>query len=438
MNSPSLNPYTAPSKPAGEAPGGLSLVIAAAAAFSAYFCMYAFRKPFTAATFDGQDFFGLDLKTSLVLSQLLGYTLSKFIGIKVVSEMKGQHRAVAILMLIGLAELALVGFAFLPSSLKVVMIFLNGLPLGMVFGLILGYLEGRRQTEALSAALCASFILSSGLVKTTGSWLLSLGVSEFSMPMLTGLLFVAPLIVSVWLLQMTPPPSAEDLQLRSVRQSMSSVDRRAFVRRFWPGLVFFICVYVALTIGRTIRDDFAVEIWRDMGVDKTPSVFTQSEMWVGLIVTVCCGLTIWVKDNMLAMRLTIGLMGASFVLVLLSALLQQRGAMSPLGFMVACGIGLYFPYVAFHTTVFERLIAIARMPSNLGFLMYLADSIGYLGYAVIIVVRPQLAGAVSLLPFFRWTLVIAAGVSVCSLLAAMIYFHRVLPVQPVAEEKVDA
>lgn len=39
------------------------------------------------------------------------------------------------------------------------------------------------------------------------------------------------------------------------------------------------------------------------------------------------------------------------------------GLVSPYLFMVACGVGLYFPYVAFQTTVFERLIAIARMPA---------------------------------------------------------------------------
>ncbi len=155
------------------------LFVAAFAAFCAYFCMYAFRKPFTAATFDGETVFGWDLKTSLVLSQLLGYTLSKFIGIKVVSEMEAKYRAMTIVGLVAFSEAALVGFAYLPVPLKLPMIFLNGLPLGMVFGLILGFLEGRKQTEALSAALCASFIVSSGVVKFVGSWLLSSGVSSF-------------------------------------------------------------------------------------------------------------------------------------------------------------------------------------------------------------------------------------------------------------------
>ena len=413
-----------------------SLFLAALAAFCAYFCMYAFRKPFTAATFAGETGLGLDLKSGLVLSQLLGYTLSKFIGIKVVSEMHGKHRALAILGLVGFSEAALVGFALVPVPFKLLMIFLNGLPLGMVFGLILGYLEGRKQTEALSAALCASFILSSGFVKFVGSWLLSVGVSEFAMPMVTGLFFIIPLIASVCLLQLTPPPDAEDQELRSVRQSMKSEDRRNVLRRFWPGLTLLICVYVALTIVRTIRDDFGVEIWRDMGVSNTPSVFATSEMIVGIAVTGFCALTIWVQNNFLAIRLTIWLMCASFVLVFVSGQLQQRGLISPYLFMVACGVGLYFPYVAFHTTVFERLIAIARMPSNLGFLMYLADSIGYLGYAAIIVFRSQLLDKVQLLPFFRWSLLWAAVVSVTCLVAAMLYFQKKLRTPDVAPQGV--
>ncbi len=406
------------------------LLLSATAAFCAYFCMYAFRKPFTAATFEDSEMFGLGLKTVLVLSQLLGYTLSKFIGIKVVSEMRNEYRAVAIIGLIALAEIALVGFAFMPVPLKVVMIFLNGLPLGMIFGLILSYLEGRKQTEALSAALCASFIVSSGVVKSVGSWLMQYHqVSEYSMPMITGAIFFVPLLISVWVLQKTPPPDVMDRELRSERKAMTGEDRRNFLSAFWPGISLLIIVYIALTIARTIRDDFAVEIWRDMGVSKTPSVFATSETWVAIVVTICLALTIWVKDNLMAMRITFGMMCVAFVLVALSAWSKRLGVFSPFAFMVSCGIGLYVPYVAFHTSVFERLIAAARMPSNLGFLMYMADSIGYLGYAVVIVAKTWMKKDVELLPYFQWTLLIAALLSVACLMAALLYFQRVLSVK---------
>ena len=176
--------------------------------------------------------------------------------------MRSEYRGLAIIGLIMIAELSLVGFAFLSLPLKVIMNFLNGLPLGMIFGLILSYLEGRRQTEALSAALCASFIVSSGVVKSVGTWLMDRwNVSEFHMPMVTGLLFFVPLLVAVWILQATPPPDAMDRAMRAQRSAMNAQDRRGFVRAFWPGLSLLIVVYVALTIVRTIRDDFGVEIW---------------------------------------------------------------------------------------------------------------------------------------------------------------------------------
>ena len=114
-----------------------SLIIAAAAAFCVYFCMYAFRKPFTAAEFKGQVVFGNDLKSTLIISQLIGYMLSKFIGIRLVSQLNRKHRALAILSLIALSEFALFLFAVLPSEYKVFAMFLNGLPLGMVFGFVL-------------------------------------------------------------------------------------------------------------------------------------------------------------------------------------------------------------------------------------------------------------------------------------------------------------
>ena len=101
-------------------------------------------------------------KTVLVTAQVLGYTAAKFIGIRVIAEMPPQRRAAGILVLIGMAEVALVLFGMAPPPLHVACLFLNGLSLGMVFGLVIGFLEGRRNTEPLAAGLCTSFILADG------------------------------------------------------------------------------------------------------------------------------------------------------------------------------------------------------------------------------------------------------------------------------------
>ncbi|MCP4787649.1 MAG: hypothetical protein GY903_09490 [Fuerstiella sp.] len=407
-----------------------SNLTAAAAAFAVYFCMYAFRKPFTAGTFEGQEVFGLGLKTVLVLSQLSGYMLSKFIGVKIVSEMPRPRRAVALLVLIGFAELALVGFAYLPIHAKVFMLFLNGLPLGLIFGIVLSYLEGRRQTEALAAGLCASFIVSSGIVKSVGRWLIvEQGVSEFQMPFITGAMFLPPLFFSVWLLQKTPEPTPQDREIRSERKSMTGLERREFFRAYAPGLSMLLFVYIVLTVTRTIRDDFGVEIWKKLGVQEQPSVFAQSETIVGIVATALNAFAICFVRNVSALRAATVLMCTGFVVAIGAALAQWQGQVEPFPFMVACGIGLYLPYVAFHTTVFERIVAASRHSGNLGFLMYVADSLGYLGYAAVVSLKMFGPEDIDILWFFRNMLLWGSVASIGAIVWALLYLQRVFLVQ---------
>src|SRR5690606_29991559 len=110
------------------------------AAFSTYFCMYAFRKPFSVATFDDDiqiPLLGdLNYKIVLIIAQVFGYTLSKFLGIKFVSETKPDGRALRIIGLIAVAEFALLLFAIVPAPWNIFCLFLNGLPLGMVWGMV--------------------------------------------------------------------------------------------------------------------------------------------------------------------------------------------------------------------------------------------------------------------------------------------------------------
>lgn len=70
-----------------------------AAAFCLYTCVFAFRKTFSAATFDGLSFLNVSYKSWLVISQVIGYGMAKFIGIKVISELKAHSRALGILLM---------------------------------------------------------------------------------------------------------------------------------------------------------------------------------------------------------------------------------------------------------------------------------------------------------------------------------------------------
>ncbi len=226
---------------------------AIAAAFSTYFCMYAFRKAFAAARFEGQHFLGSEvaLKTAFVVSQILGYTLSKYIGIKVCPEVRPGRRAGMLVFLILCAEASLVLFAFLPPDLKVAAIFCNGLPLGMVWGLVVWYLEGRLTSELLLAGLACSYIVSSGAVKDVGGYLMTAhGVGESAMPMVVGLLFLPVFLLSVWLLSHLPPPTDADRAARHKRETMNGADRLAFFKALFLGLVLLLAALVEHRVPR--------------------------------------------------------------------------------------------------------------------------------------------------------------------------------------------
>ena len=88
---------------------------ATVAAFGTYFCMHGFRKPFTAAVWDGAPVGPWELKTALVTAHILGYMLAKIVGVRFVSGLSRNYRAGATgLLLIG-AHAALMLFALVPS-----------------------------------------------------------------------------------------------------------------------------------------------------------------------------------------------------------------------------------------------------------------------------------------------------------------------------------
>ncbi len=406
-------------------------VYVAAAAFSAYFCMYAFRKPFTAGTFEDEALGAIGYKTVLVISQVLGYTVSKFIGIKVISEMPASRRAAGILILIGVAHASLLLFALVPPPWNFPLLFLNGLPLGMVFGLVLAHLEGRQLTEALAAGLCASFIVSSGVVKSVGRWLvIEHNVSEYWMPFLTGAIFIPPLLLSVWMLRQIPPPSPEDVALRSDRPPMTRADRAHFFHRHAPGLCLLIGVYVLITVIRSIRDDFAVEIWAGMGESEKPFIFAQTELIVMIGVVITAGAGILIRNNRKAFLVAIGTVLGGLALVVVAASSFKQGALRPLPFMILTGFGLYVPYVVFHTTLFERLIAVFREKSNIGFLIYMADASGYLGYVGVMLFRQFGQESIDHLALFTQTAIALSWTSLLLMVLALFYFRRQMPRGP--------
>jgi hypothetical protein len=359
---------------------------------------------------------------------VLGYTLSKFIGIKAVSEVSRDHRAAVILVLIGTAQAALLLFGILPQPWNVICLFINGLPLGMVFGLVLGFLEGRRVTELLTAVLCSSFIVAGGVTKSVGTWLLNdWQVPPRWMPFFSGLIFLPPLCLFVWMLSRIPAPSVRDVDLRTERTTMDHHDRARLFGRYAGGLICIGGMFLLVTILRSVRDDFAPEIWKGLGLTRDPAIFTQTELIVGLSVPASCALGIFIRGNRRAFFTAVfaALIGLLLVAFTLIGLHFHR--ISPFAFMVLMGVGLYLPYVTVHTTIFERLVAMTRDRATIGYLMYLVDAFGYLGYVAVMVGKTLFKFEGNFLSFFIALSWFAAGVGSACTIGCWIYFDRRCP-----------
>lgn len=402
-------------------------VVASFAAFSCYFCMYAFRRPFAAGTYDEAGF-GLaiggrmiEAKTLFLIAQVIGYCASKFLGVKFCSEIPRDRLGRALLTCIAASWLALLGFAVAPPAWKTVAIFLNGLPLGVVWGLVVRYLEGRKVSELLLAALSCSYILASGEVKRTGAWLLEMGVGEYWMPFTTGAIFLLPFAASVGLLSLLPPPSAEDEMLRTRRQVMTRGDRLAFARRFLPGLVLLLSFYLALTAYRDFRDSFQADLFLEMGITDA-AAFSRTERPIAFGVLALLGIAFLVKGARRGLATVCLLMVAGMVVLGVSTLLYGKGRIGGETWMMVGGFGAYLAYVPFGSVLFDRVIAATRFAGTAVFAIYLADALGYSGSVGVMIYRDIFAAEASRLEFFRgFSLWLAAG-GLPLLLGGAVYF----------------
>ncbi len=362
-------------------------IFAAIITFLTYASVYAFRKPFIVGSFSNSPkIFGLAYKDALIIIQVLGYMFSKFFGIKFIAELKKVGRGKIILLLVAISWLALLLFAIVPAPVNVIFLFINGFPLGIIWGIIFSFVEGRKATDFIGAALAVSFIFSSGFVKSVAKWLqVDFGITDWWLPFVTGLIFILPLLLFIFLLEKIPAPSEGDGDARVIRKSMTKIERKKIFHRFRVGLILLIIIYVFLTIFRDIRDNFAADIWRELGFGNEPSIFTATEIPITVVVLVLIGCMILIRNNRNAFFITHLIIITGFLIAGVSSWLFIHHTITPFVWMTLVGLGLYMGYIPFNCILFERLIATFKQAGNVGFLMYLADSFGYLGSVGVII-----------------------------------------------------
>lgn len=392
---------------------------ASLAAFGTYFCMFAFRKAFTVATYEDLEFLGIDYKIGMIIVQVLGYALAKFVGIRVISELRAGRRLPLLLGLVLMAELALLLFALVPAPYNMPFMFLNGFPMGMIWGIVFSYLEGRRFTDILGVVLCSSFIVSSGIIKTIGLWLMvHWGVDEFWMPSVTGALFLMPMLLCALALERVPPPTQGDRDSQTERVPMSGRERKDLVKKFFFPILLIVVFYTFLTAFRDFRDNFARELWDSIGYRGDVSVYSTSEIIIAVVVLMILGSVFYIRNNHRAFMVYHLLLILGTLVLGLSTLLFHKGHLDPFIWMVCTGFGMYICYVPFNSLYFDRFIAAFKVRGNSGFLIYIADAFGYMGSILVLLYKNFGQAQLSWLNFFVYGSYAVAlmGLGICLLL----------------------
>lgn len=389
-----------------------------------YALVYALRKPFTAATFDGLDFMGMDYKTATSIIQIAGYVLSKFMGIKWISELRREDRVRFIIASVSVAELSLLAFALLPVPYNVCALFFNGLSLGCMWGVIFSFIEGRRLTGILASIMGISIAFSSGLAKSLGLFLMNdLGVGCFWMPAVIGGFAFVLIILLAFILNALPAPSEEDIRSCTKRVPMDARQRKAIFFRFAPLLLMLFVANLFITIIRDVKEDFLVNIvdtsqfsaWAISGIDGM----------VTLIILALFILVSMIRDHQRVLYTLLWMViGGTFLLVGVSYYYEQLN-LSPLVWMFLQSLGVYIAFLSFQTLFFERFVACFNIKGNVGFFIVSIDFIGYLGTVGVLVFKEAFVAHLNWIELYN-TMVLTLGTACCFLfMGCILYFmHR--------------
>ena len=360
--------------------------MAGGTALLSYSLVYALRKPFTAAEFEGLSVWGMDYKIAVSIVQLLGYVTAKFLGIKFISELRPEGRLKFIVGSAALSEASLLAFGLLPVPYNIAALFFNGLSLGCMWGVIFSFLEGRRTTDILASIMGVSMALSSGVAKSLGLYAMhDLHVSEFWMPALIGAVAFPLLCFTGWMMTRFPRPTAADIAARTERVTLNGHERRDLFMRFMPVLLMLFVANLLITVMRDIKEDFIVCIIDVSTISAW--TFAHVDTIATLIMLFVFALLAMVKNH--ATVLTALLLLSTLGMGTLAYVGANYGtlSMSTTTWLFLQSLCIDVAYLGFQTIFFERFIACFKIRGNVGFFITTIDFVGYAGTVALLVFK---------------------------------------------------
>jgi hypothetical protein len=165
-------------------------------------------------------------------------------------------------------------------------------------------------------------------------------------------------------------------------------------------------------------------MWKEMGFLNKPAIFSQTETPITIFILILIGSMVMIRNSYKALMTAHWFIASGFIAAGLTTLMFLQGYLSPMWWMIAVGLGLYMVYIPFNAVFFERMIAAFRYTGNVGFLIYLADSFGYVGSVGVLFSKEVFKVQLSWVSFFSNSVI---GLSVVGLLLTLfsaVYFRR--------------
>jgi len=134
------------------------------------------------------------------------------------------------------------------------------------------------------------------------------------------------------------------------------------------------------------------------------------------------GSMILIKNNLKAFKITHYIIITGFLITGITSLLYIGHLISPFWWLALVGLGLYTTYIPFNCIFFERLIATFKYPGTVGFLIYVADSFGYLGSVAVLFTKEFLRLKINWSSFYSHGVVILSVLGIAGAILSLLYF----------------
>jgi hypothetical protein len=131
-----------------------------------------------------------------------------------------------------------------------------------------------------------------------------------------------------------------------------------------------------------------------------------------------------IRNNFRAFMVNHGIILFGMIMIGVSTGLFHAGLIPAPLWMILIGVGLYLGYVPFNSIFFDRMIATFQYVGTVGFIMYVADSFGYLGSIAVLLFREFGYKEVGWLEIFIGGGYIVSITGALLIGGSMIYFAR--------------